>query len=235
MGPVCFDRGFGPFRWVCLSGNTEDLKKTDQAAMSCINPQISSLHRDNYQWIKTAEKNKLVIGTKARILYADETGRITIALKFNEMIRKGVIGPVIIGRDHHDVSGTDSPYRETANIYDGSRLTADMSIQCFGGNIARGMTLVVLSNGGGVGIGRASNGGNGIVLDGSNRVDEIIKTGLTWDVMGGVARRSWARNSKAIRTAVEWNITHSGKGQITLPYLTQDGVVEEYFKKNFGH
>jgi len=226
MGPMCFDRGFGPFRWVCLSGKDEDLRKTDQAAMSCIDPNKSSVHRDNYYWIKNAEQNRLVVGTKARILYADEEGRVNIALKFNELIRRGEIGPVMIGRDHHDVSGTDSPYRETANIYDGSRTTADMSVQCFGGNIARGMTLVVLSNGGGVGIGRASNGGNGIFLDGSERVDQIIQMGLSWDVMGGVARRSWARNEHAMETALNWNLNHKESGHITLPFLPKQGLVE---------
>lgn len=226
MGPICFDRGFGPFRWVCLSGKEEDLRKTDQAAMSCIDPNKSSAHRDNYYWIKNAEQNKLVVGTKARILYADEEGRVKIALKFNELIRNGEIGPVMIGRDHHDVSGTDSPFRETANIYDGSRTTADMSVQCFGGNIARGMTLVVLSNGGGVGIGRASNGGNGIFLDGSERVDQIIKMGLSWDVMGGVARRSWARNQNAMETALNWNLSHRDAGHITLPFIPKEGLVE---------
>ncbi len=226
MGPICFDRGFGPFRWVCLSGKEEDLRKTDQAAMSCIDPNKSSVHRDNYYWIKNAEQNRLVVGTKARILYADEEGRVNIALKFNELIRRGEIGPVMIGRDHHDVSGTDSPYRETANIYDGSRTTADMSVHCFGGNIARGMTLVVLSNGGGVGIGRASNGGNGIFLDGSERVDQIIKMGLSWDVMGGVARRSWARNEHAMETALNWNLNHKEFGHITLPFLPKQGLVE---------
>ncbi|MBN2425139.1 MAG: urocanate hydratase [Calditrichaceae bacterium] len=230
MGPVCFDRGFGPFRWICLSGREEDLRRTDQAAMDCIDPRLSSLHRDNYRWIKMAEHNQLVVGTKARILYADEEGRINIALKFNQMIRNGEIGPVIIGRDHHDVSGTDSPFRETANIYDGSRTTADMSVQCFAGNIARGMTLVVLSNGGGVGIGRASNGGNGIVLDGSERIDTVLKMGLSWDVMGGIARRSWARNKPAIETAEKWNNKHSGEGQITLPYLAEDDLVEKFVK-----
>ncbi|MCD4651654.1 MAG: urocanate hydratase, partial [Candidatus Cloacimonetes bacterium] len=200
MGPVCFDYGFGPFRWVCLSGKDNDLHITDELAMGCIDPNRSPQDRDNYHWIKTANENKLVVGSKARILYSDEEGRIRIALKFNEMVRKGVIGPVLIGRDHHDVSGTDSPYRETANIYDGSRFTADMSVQCFGGNIARGMTLVVLSNGGGVGIGRASNGGNGIVLDGSASIDEVLKSGLSWDVMGGLARRNWARNPHAVET-----------------------------------
>ncbi len=233
MGPICFDRGFGPFRWVCLSGKEEDLRKTDQAALSCIDPNKSSAHRDNYYWIKNAEQNRLVVGTKARILYADEEGRVNIALKFNEMIRRGEIGPVMIGRDHHDVSGTDSPFRETANIYDGSRTTADMSVQCFGGNIARGMTLVVLSNGGGVGIGRASNGGNGIFLDGSKRVDQIIKSGLSWDVMGGVARRSWARNDPALETAINWNLSHKDEGHITLPFIAEDGLVESLVNEQF--
>ncbi|MBN1408174.1 MAG: urocanate hydratase [Calditrichaceae bacterium] len=227
MGPICFDRGSGPFRWVCLSGKEEDLRKTDQAAMHCIDPNLSSVHRDNHHWIAEAEKNKLVVGTKARILYADERGRVEIALKFNEMIRKGEIGPVILGRDHHDVSGTDSPFRETANIYDGSRMTADMSVQCFAGNVARGMTLVVLSNGGGVGIGRASNGGNGIVLDGSERIDEVIKKGLSWDVMGGVARRSWARNDNAIETSVQWNAENHGKGHITIPFSADEELINQ--------
>ncbi len=227
MGPICFDRGFGPFRWVCLSGKDADLHKTDQAALSCIDPKISSLHRDNYHWIATAEQNKLVVGTKARILYADEEGRIHIALKFNEMVRKGEIGPVIIGRDHHDTGGTDSPFRETANIYDGSRTTADMSVHCFAGNIARGMTLVVLSNGGGVGIGRASNGGNGIVLDGSEKVDTVLKLGLSWDVMGGVARRNWARNLPAMQTVADWNRAHRGTGHITMPFIPKEGLVEK--------
>ena len=232
MGPICFDRGFGPFRWVCLSGKDEDLRKTDQAAMSCIDPELSGAHRDNYYWIKDAEKNKLVVGTKARILYADEEGRINIALKFNQMIRDGEIGPVMLGRDHHDVSGTDSPFRETANIYDGSRATADMSVQCFAGNIARGMTLVVLSNGGGVGIGRASNGGNGIFLDGSERMDDVIRSGLSWDVMGGVARRSWARNENALETVASWNIKHQNEGHITLPFLADDELIESLVDKN---
>jgi len=227
MGPICFDRGFGPFRWVCLSRKDEDLQKTDRAALACIDPKRSALHRDNYHWIATAEKNKLVVGTKARILYADETGRVAIALKFNEMVRRGEIGPVIIGRDHHDVSGTDSPYRETANIYDGSRFTADMATQCFAGNIARGMTLAVLSNGGGVGIGRAINGGFGLVLDGSERVDAIIKSALSWDVMGGIARRAWARNPNALDIAKQWNQVHKDKGHITLPYIPEEGLVEE--------
>jgi urocanate hydratase len=227
MGPICFDCGFGPFRWICLSGKDEDLRKTDQAAMSCIDPNLSSVHRDNHHWIATAEQNKLVVGTKARILYADEQGRVEIALKFNEMVRNGEIGPVIIGRDHHDVSGTDSPFRETANIYDGSRITADMSVQCFAGNVARGMTLVVLSNGGGVGIGRASNGGNGIVLDGSERINEVINQGLSWDVMGGVARRSWARNENALAATLKWNVENKGRGHITIPFDAEEELIEK--------
>ncbi len=233
MGPICFDNGFGPFRWVCLSRKEEDLRITDQTAMNCIDPTLTATHRDNYIWIKNAEKNQLVVGTKARILYADEEGRINIALQFNKLVREGKIGPVMLGRDHHDVSGTDSPFRETADIYDGSRVTADMSVQCFGGNIARGMTLVVLSNGGGVGIGRASNGGNGIVFDGSERIDNVIKKGLCWDVMGGVARRNWAGNENAINTSVKWNIKHQGEGHITLSYIPKEGFVESLVDKIF--
>ncbi len=227
MGPICFDNGYGPFRWVCLSRKDEDLRKTDQIAMDCIDPKRCSLDRDNYHWIATAEENALVVGTKARILYADEEGRVRIALKFNEAIRKGLIGPVMLGRDHHDVSGTDSPFRETSNIYDGSNVMADMATHCFGGNIARGMSLVVLSNGGGVGIGRSINGGNGIVLDGSKRMDEIIKSALSWDVMGGVARRNWARNENAIKTSSEWNQKHEGQGHITIPFLSDDKLIDK--------
>ena len=234
MGPVCFDKGFGPFRWVCLSGKEEDLRKTDQAAMSGLDPSLSALHRDNYFWIKNAEENKLVVGTKARIFYTDEEGRVEIALKFNEMVRNGEIGPVLMGRDHHDVSGTDSPFRETANIYDGSRATADMSVQCYAGNAARGMTLVVLSNGGGTGIGRASNGGFGLLLDGSEKTDSIIRNALSWDVMGGLARRSWARNENAVDTSLEWNKKHQNEGHITLPFLTKEGLVEKVVEKLFG-
>ncbi len=235
MGPLCFDKGFGPFRWVCLSHKDEDLRKTDAAAMACIDPLLSSLHRDNYHWIENAEENQLVIGTKCRILYSDEEGRIRIALRFNEMVRNGNIGPILLGRDHHDVSGTDSPFRETANIYDGSRTTADMSVQCFGGNIARGMTLVVLSNGGGVGIGRASNGGNGILLDGSERADEVIRKGLSWDVMGGVARRNWARNPNAVETAAAWNEKHKNDGHITLPFIPEDHLIENLVSNHFDN
>lgn len=234
MGPVCFDYGYGPFRWVCLSREDADLAKTDQAAMSLIDPGRCSLDRDNFHWISTAEQNKLVVGTKARILYADEEGRIKIALKFNQMVRNGDIGPVMLGRDHHDVSGTDSPFRETSNIYDGSNVTADMATQCFAGNIARGMSLVVLSNGGGVGIGRSINGGNGIVLDGSERMDEVVKSALSWDVMGGVARRNWARNPNAIKTSQEWNMHHKNAGQITIPYETDEELLTAQIAEVFG-
>ncbi|MCF7919048.1 MAG: urocanate hydratase [Candidatus Cloacimonetes bacterium] len=232
MGPVCFDRGFGPFRWVCLSRQDQDLHLTDQAAMNCIDPTLSSLHRDNYHWIATAEENELVVGTKCRILYADEEGRIAIALKFNQMVRDGKIGPVLLGRDHHDVSGTDSPFRETSNIYDGSRVTADMSVQCWGGNIARGMTLVALHNGGGTGIGRASNGGFGLLLDGSVHADKVIKSALCWDVMGGVARRSWARNTPALETVAQWNTKHKDEGHITMPYIADEELIEKIVNGN---
>jgi len=227
MGPLCFDHGYGPFRWVCLSRKDEDLKKTDLTAAKLIDPNRNAMDRDNYHWIVTAEQNKLVVGTKARILYADEEGRIRLALKFNDMVRKGEIGPVMLGRDHHDVSGTDSPYRETANIHDGSNLMADMATQCFAGNVARGMTLVVLSNGGGVGIGRSINGGNGIVLDGTDRMDEVVRKALSWDVMGGVARRAWARNSGAIDTSIAWNSKHLASGAITIPHAVDETLIDE--------
>ncbi|HNX50273.1 MAG TPA: urocanate hydratase [Thermoanaerobaculaceae bacterium] len=225
MGPLCFDYGYGPFRWICLSGSAEDLKRTDHAAMACIDPARRGQDRDNYNWIHDAARNRLVVGTQARILYADAEGRVRIALAFNDLVRRGEIGPVIIGRDHHDVSGTDSPFRETANIYDGSSLTSDMSHQCFAGNIARGMTYVVLSNGGGVGTGKAINGGNGILLDGSERIDEVLASGLDWDVTGGVARRSWARNPNAIETVRAWNERQTGRGHITVPELADGDLV----------
>ncbi len=234
MGPICFDYGYGPFRWICLSRKDEDLHKTDLAAISLIDQNRSAMDRDNYYWISTAEENKLVVGTKARILYADEESRIKLGLKFNEMIRKGEIGPVMLGRDHHDVSGTDSPFRETANIYDGSNLMAEMATHCFAGNIARGMTIVVLSNGGGVGVSRCINGGNGIVLDGSERMDEVIKNGLSWDVMGGIARRAWAQNEGAVKTGTAWNEKHSDEGIITLAEKVDEEMIEHLVKKEFG-
>lgn len=226
MGPQLFDYGYGPFRWVCLTGKDSDLHQTDLAAMNCIDPDRRYQDRDNYNWIRDAEKNHLVVGTKARILYQDAEGRINIALKFNEMVRNKEIGPVMIGRDHHDVSGTDSPFRETANIKDGSNVMADMAVQCFAGNAARGMSLVTLHNGGGVGIGKAINGGFGLVLDGSDRVDEIIKKAILWDVIGGVARRSWARNEHSIETALAFNKKYSGMNQLTIPYLVDDRLFE---------
>jgi urocanate hydratase len=225
MGPI-FDYGYGPFRWVCLSGNPEDLDKTDQAAMDCIDPDRRSEDRDNYVWIRDAKKNKMVVGTQARILYQDAVGRVTIALKFNEMVRnKEVSAPIMLGRDHHDPGGTDSPFRETANIYDGSNVCADMATHCFAGNAARGMTMVALHNGGGTGIGKAINGGFGLVLDGSDRVDQIIKSAMLWDVMGGVARRNWACNENAMEVAMAYNIQNDNGDQVTVPHLADEASV----------
>ena len=227
MGPMLFDYGYGPFRWVCLSGKPEDLRKTDNAAMSVIDPNRRGQDRDNYIWIRDAEKNKLVVGTQARILYQDALGRRDIALKFNEMVRNGEIGPVMLGRDHHDTGGTDSPFRETSNIYDGSNVTADMAVHCFTGNAARGMSLVALHNGGGVGISKAINGGFGLVLDGSKRVDEIINASIPWDTMVGVSRRSWARNEHSIETTIEYNKKFEGKDHITIPFVAKDELIEK--------
>ena len=226
MGPLLFDYGYGPFRWVCLSGDPQDLARTDAAAMACIDPERRPQDRDNWVWIRDAGKNKLVVGTQARILYQDAAGRLAIALKFNDMVRRGEVGPVMLGRDHHDTAGTDSPFRETANIRDGSNMTADMAIQCYAGNAARGMSLVALHNGGGVGIGNAINGGFGMVLDGSARVDAILRSAMTWDVMGGVAKRSWARNPAAMEVCAAFNESAEGFSHITLPYLVRDGLLE---------
>ncbi len=231
MGPVCFDYGYGPYRWVCLSGKKEDLLKTDEAAKECIDKDRRAQDYDNYQWIKDAEKNDMVVGSQARILYTDGPGRVKMALKFNEMVRNNEIGPIMLGRDHHDTSGTDSPFRETANIKDGSNIMGEMSIHCFAGNAARGMTLAVQSNGGGVGIGKCFNSGFGLVLDGSKRVDDIIKSSLDWDVHGGVARRAWARNDHAIETMIEWNEEHKGRGHVTLPYKAEEDMVKEIVEK----
>jgi len=234
MGPLMFDYGYGPFRWVCLSGKESDLLKTDQAAMACIDPDRRSQDRDNYIWIRDARKNKLVVGTQARILYQDAMGRVAIALKFNDMVRKGEIGPVMLGRDHHDTGGTDSPFRETANIKDGSNIMADMAIQCFAGNCARGMSLVSLHNGGGVGIGKAINGGFGLVLDGSSRVDDIIRRAILWDVMGGVARRSWARNENSMETCVQFNKMCQGEAHITIPYVTDEKMIADLVDEKYN-
>jgi len=231
MGPQLFDYGYGPFRWVCLSGKHEDLIKTDHAAMECIDVNRRGQDLDNYNWIRDAEKNRLVVGTQARILYQDAVGRMNIALKFNEMVRRGEVGPIMLGRDHHDVSGTDSPFRETSNIKDGSNVMADMAVQCFAGNCARGMSLVALHNGGGVGIGKAINGGFGMVCDGSERVDDILRSAMLWDVMGGVARRSWARNEHAMETCEEFNVSHKDSYHITMPYVADDELIERTITK----
>lgn len=230
LGPQLFDFGYGPFRWVCLSGDPEDLDKTDAAAMECIDPDRRYQDRDNYIWVRDAKKNKLVVGTQARILYQDAEGRQRIALKFNEMVRNGEIGPVMMGRDHHDTGGTDSPFRETSNIKDGSNIMADMAIQCFAGNCARGMSLVALHNGGGVGIGKAINGGFGMVLDGSERVDKILSVSMMWDTMSGVSRRGWARNPNAITVCEEFNAKHEDQ-HITIPAIADEDVINGAFEK----
>ncbi len=232
MGPVLFDYGYGPFRWVCLSGNQEDLDKTDQAAMDAINPDRRFQDRDNYYWIRDAKKNKLVVGTLARILYQDAYGRLKIALKFNEMVRNGEIGPVMLGRDHHDTGGTDSPFRETSNIKDGSNIMADMATQVALGNTARGMSLVALHNGGGVGIGKVMNGGYGMVLDGTYEKDEILKSAMLHDVMTGVSRRSWARNKNAMSTCEEYNQIDNNSF-VTIPELTDESMIHKLVQKHY--
>jgi len=225
MGPI-FDYGYGPFRWVCLSGRPEDLAQTDQAAQDCIDPNRRPEDRDNWAWIRDAQHNKLVVGSQARILYQDADGRRRIALRFNQMVRNGEVGPIMLGRDHHDPGGTDSPFRETANIKDGSNVTADMASHCFAGNAARGMTMVALHNGGGTGIGNAVNGGFGLVLDGSERVDRIIDSAMTWDVMGGVARRNWARNPNAMEVAMTYNQENPNGDQITIPFMADEDQID---------
>ena len=227
LGPQLFDYGYGPFRWVCLSGKQEDLAATDLAAMSCIDVTRRYQDLDNYNWVRDAAKNKMVVGTKARILYQDAMGRTRIALKFNEMVRNGEIGPVMLGRDHHDTGGTDSPFRETSNIKDGSNIMADMATQCFAGNAARGMSMIALHNGGGVGIGKAINGGFGMVLDGSERVDTILKMAMPWDTMVGVSRRAWARNENSMSTCVEYNQIFGENNHITLPYIVSDRIISK--------
>ncbi len=226
LGPQLFDYGYGPFRWCCLSGSPEDLRRTDQAAMDCIDPGRRYQDRDNWIWVRDAEKNRLVVGTQCRILYQDAAGRTNIALRFNEMVRNGEIGPVMLGRDHHDTGGTDSPFRETSNIRDGSNIMADMATQCFAGNAARGMSMVALHNGGGVGIGKAINGGFGMVLDGSERVDEILRMAMPWDVMAGVARRAWARNEHAVETCAQFNRQDPSGDYVTLPYAADPDAIE---------
>ena len=232
MGPMCFDYGFGPFRWVCASGNSEDLKKTDIIACDVLEeikkhspPEIQQQMADNIQWIKGAKENKLVVGSQARILYADAEGRIKIAKAFNKAIKKGKIGPVILGRDHHDVSGTDSPYRETSNIYDGSRFTADMAIQNVIGDSFRGATWVSIHNGGGVGWGEVINGGFGMLLDGSKSASKRLESMLFWDVNNGIARRNWARNNEAIFT-IKRAMKVKKNLQVTIPNLVDDALID---------
>ena len=231
LGPCLFDYGYGPFRWCCLSRKPEDLHKTDMAAAEYIRTHNRRYQDyDNYVWVRDAEKNRLVVGTQCRILYQDAMGRMNLALKFNEMVRNGEIGPVILGRDHHDTGGTDAPFRETSNIKDGSNIMAEMATQCYAGNAARGMSYIALHNGGGTGIGRAINGGFGMVLDGSERVDTILRMSMPWDTMVGVARRSWARNENAMTTVAEYNKMYEGQDHITMPYLADDAIVADAVK-----
>ena len=232
LGPCLFDFGYGPFRWCCLSRNPEDLHKTDMAAAEYIKAHNRRYQDyDNYVWVRDAEKNKLVVGTQCRILYQDAMGRMNLALKFNEMVRNGEIGPVILGRDHHDTGGTDAPFRETSNIKDGSNIMAEMATQCYAGNAARGMSYIALHNGGGTGIGRAINGGFGMVLDGSERVDTILRMSMPWDTMVGVARRSWARNENAMTTVAEYNKMYEGQDHITMPYVADEELCEKAVKE----
>ena len=236
LGPMCFDYGFGPFRWVCASGEPSDLEKTDAIACRVLEKmmvnspmEIQQQMADNIQWIKGAQQNKMVVGSQARILYADAEGRMRIAEAFNQAISRGEIGPVILGRDHHDVSGTDSPYRETSNIYDGSRFTADMAIQNVIGDSFRGATWVSIHNGGGVGWGEVINGGFGMLLDGSADADRNLKMMLHWDVNNGIARRNWARNENAI-FAIKRAMEIEPNLKVTLPNLVDDQLLEDIFK-----
>jgi urocanate hydratase len=233
MGPMCFDYGFGPFRWVCASGHSSDLDFTDQLAADVLTEilhtapaEIKSQLEDNIHWIKSAKANKLVVGSQARILYADAEGRAKLALAFNKAIREGKIGPVVLGRDHHDVSGTDSPYRETSNIYDGSRFTADMAIHNVIGDSFRGATWVSIHNGGGVGWGEVMNGGFGMLLDGSEDSDRKLKNMLHFDVNNGIARRAWARNSGAI-SAIQREAERTPQLQVTVPYAADTMLINQ--------
>jgi len=236
MGPLFFDYGFGPFRWVCTSSDPADLAETDRIAMEALQKiagrapgEIAGQLRDNIHWIREAGSHHLVVGSQARILYADSQGRIAIARAFNEAIREGrITGPVVLGRDHHDVSGTDSPYRETSNIYDGSAFTADMAIQNVIGDAFRGATWVSIHNGGGVGWGEVINGGFGLVLDGSPGAERRLGMMLHWDVNNGIARRSWARNEGAIR-AISGEMERTPGLTVTLPSLVDDNLLEGYF------
>ena len=234
MGPMCFDYGFGPFRWVCASGKPADLAKTDEIACKVLEKikkkspkEIQQQMTDNIQWIKGAQENNLVVGSQARILYADAEGRIKIAKAFNKAIKKGEIGAVVLGRDHHDVSGTDSPYRETSNIYDGSKFTADMAIQNVIGDSFRGATWVSIHNGGGVGWGEVINGGFGMLIDGSKEASKRLESMLFWDVNNGISRRNWARNEGAI-FAIKRAMKLEKKLKVTIPNLVDDVLLETY-------
>ncbi|RLD75912.1 MAG: urocanate hydratase, partial [Bacteroidetes bacterium] len=236
LGPMCFDYGFGPFRWVCTSGKPEDLDKTDQIAMEVLEEvmknspdEIKLQMQDNITWIKDAKKNKMVVGSQARILYADAEGRVKIAKAFNDAVATGKIGPVVLGRDHHDVSGTDSPYRETSNIYDGSKFTADMAIHNVIGDSFRGATWVSIHNGGGVGWGEVMNGGFGMLLDGSPEAESRLKKMLFFDVNNGIARRSWARNDEAL-FAIKREMERSPNLKVTIPSLVEDELLNNLFK-----
>ena len=235
LGPMCFDYGFGPFRWVCASGNSEDLDKTDAIAASVLQElmenspeEIQLQMQDNITWIQNAKSNKMVVGSQARILYADAEGRIKIAEAFNNAIAKGEIGAIILGRDHHDVSGTDSPFRETSNIYDGSKFTADMAIHNVIGDSFRGATWVSIHNGGGVGWGEVMNGGFGMLLDGTKEADAKLKNMLFYDVNNGIARRSWARNEEAI-FAIKREMERTPNLKITLPNLVEENLLKDLF------
>ncbi len=237
LGPLCFDYGFGPFRWVCTSGLAEDLHKTDNMAIEVLEELLASTYseieqqlQDNIQWIRQAEANQLVVGSQARILYADALGRIRIAKAFNKAIRDGKItAPIVLGRDHHDVSGTDSPYRETSNIYDGSKFTADMAIHNVIGDSFRGATWVSIHNGGGVGWGEVINGGFGMVLDGSAEADRKLESMLFYDVNNGIARRAWARNKEA-RQAIETELNRTSSLKVTLANEVDDDVLNNIFQ-----
>jgi urocanate hydratase len=232
MGPMCFDYGFGPFRWICMSNKKEDLERTDKIAQLELKKllvdapsEIKQQMQDNIDWINAAKNNNLVVGSQARILYANSDGRINIAQAFNNAIKKGVIGPIVIGRDHHDVSGTDSPFRETSNIYDGSQYTSDMSIQNVIGDSFRGATWVSIHNGGGVGWGEVINGGFGLLLDGSKQAEDNLKSMLHWDVNNGIARRSWARNKEAIQ-AIKTAMKKEKFLKVTIPNLVDEKLIK---------
>jgi urocanate hydratase len=236
MGPMCFDYGFGPFRWVCASANPSDLEKTDAIACDVLEEikrnspiEIQQQMADNIQWIKGAQENNLVVGSQARILYADAEGRMKIAKAFNDAIKSGKItAPIVLGRDHHDVSGTDSPFRETSNIYDGSQFTADMAIQNVIGDSFRGATWVSIHNGGGVGWGEVINGGFGMVLDGSLEAEKRLKSMLFWDVNNGIARRNWARNEGSV-FAIKRAMDNNPELKVTLPNLVDDSILRKLF------